>query len=157
MDIQERIMRMRDKIERVKNYKDVELELCDDEVKAKALKIKEQTITVLNDALVKIEETGKEKTSSLELEEFIDKIEARFNEAYYYSLHRIDDIIKPETDFDESLNELKSGLSDLGKSLYTNMKNFAQDENTKESLKKLKNAAKTILTKSKEAFENKDK
>ena len=157
MDIKARISAMREKIARIANYKEIELELCDEEVKTQAKKIKDQTVSVLNDAITKIVAVSEEKSSGLELEEFVDKIEARFNEAYYYSLHRIDDIIAPNDGFNSSLNELKDGITDLGKGLYNNMKSFIEDEKTKESLNKLKDAAKDIFEKSKEAFENRNK
>ena len=148
MEVKQNIEMMHEKIKRIDDYKKEELSACKDIVKAKAGEIKAQTKDVLKSAIEKIEVLSHDKDESLEKEELFDKITARFNEAYYYSLHRIDDLIKSNDGIDDSLNALKDGLKDLGKGLYQNVKNFAEDDNTKESLKKLKDAAKDIFQKS---------
>ena len=149
MNIEEKLQELNSKLARLEEYKNDVLKEADDLTKEKVAEIKEQSIKVLKEAIRKIEEV-KDEGEKLDIEEVSDRISAKFNDAYYYSIHRIDDLLKindKKNDFEEAINkffnseEFKAAsdkIEKVSKDVYKQVEDFMNREETKEAIKKAK-------------------
>lgn len=137
------------KLDKMQKYREEEIASADELTKEKAKEIKNQTSRVLNEAIRKIEEAQSEP-KGIDLEEFEDRIVSRFNDAFYYSIHKIDDLLRikeEKNDIEDAINRFLNSeefkktsakAQAFANEIYHQVEDYMNKEETKQAIKKAK-------------------